>query len=192
MDLTRAWVADLKAIGYSFPQVHEPSGNAVNTHKAMALVTTPAMWYRYDAIVLVIMFNNPHPAFKSVYETLKTAYTPLFRRIVYTGYTRPNELPAHELWVQCESHMGGYQQMCFANVVQVQHSPMMCCTMHFNKIMFAVYCFITINVHSMRQVVGDLSTCDMQFMSGTSAQLFPSDRQFLLPSQTPGASEIAC
>lgn len=121
MDLTHAWIADLQAVGYSFPDLHEHSGDAVKAHEASTLVPTPAMWHRYDAIVLVIVFNNPHPAFKSVYETLQKAYLPLFRRIVHTGYSRPDELPAHETWVECESHMGGYQQMCFANVIQVRH-----------------------------------------------------------------------
>ena len=123
MDLIRAWIADLVTAGYPFPAVQRHSGNAMDTQEALALPPTPAMWHRYDNIVLVIMFNNPPPSFLSELETFRTAYTPVFRTIIYTGFDRPAEVPAHYKWVDCDGHIGRYQQMCFANVIQVCHCP---------------------------------------------------------------------
>ena len=57
-DLARAWVEDLKNVGYRFPkrQKRRPDAPAAKAMHAR----TPAAWRRYDAIVLVVNFNKAY------------------------------------------------------------------------------------------------------------------------------------
>ena len=122
VDLIQAWVADLKTFGYTFPEVRKSQDKSVagSTEDRAFQIQTPAMWHRYDAIVLVIMFNKPQKSFISIYETLRKAYRPIFRRIVYTGSARPDKLPPQETWIECDGLGGSYQHVCFFNVIQVR------------------------------------------------------------------------
>ena len=56
-DLARAWVEDLKTIGYRFPkrQKRRPAEVA-----PASVARTPAAWKRYPLIVLVINFNKAY------------------------------------------------------------------------------------------------------------------------------------
>ena len=42
--------------------------------------------YRHHDIVLVVVYDQRYKGWLEVHERLKKAYTPLFRRIVYTGF----------------------------------------------------------------------------------------------------------
>ena len=57
-DLARAWVEDLKTVGYRFPkrQKRRPDAPAAKATHAR----TPAGWRRYNAIVLVVNFNKAY------------------------------------------------------------------------------------------------------------------------------------
>lgn len=57
-DLARAWVEDLKTVGYRFPkrQKRRPDAPVAKATR----VRTPGGWRRYDAIVLVVNFNKAY------------------------------------------------------------------------------------------------------------------------------------
>lgn len=63
-DLARAWVEDLKAIGYRFPR-RQKRRPAEATADASTPVRTPTSWTRYDAIVLVVNFNKEYEGWGS-------------------------------------------------------------------------------------------------------------------------------
>ena len=44
--------------------------------------------YRYNNVVLVVMFNVAFPGWLDVQKQLRAAYAPLFRQIIYTGFHR--------------------------------------------------------------------------------------------------------
>lgn len=54
------------------------------------------------------------------YEVLRKAYQPLFSNIVWTGDSRPEDLPGDEVWVECDGKGGTTMQACLANVMQVR------------------------------------------------------------------------
>lgn len=54
------------------------------------------------------------------YEVLREAYRPLFSTIIWTGDSRPEDLPGDEVWVDCDGKGGTIMQACLANVMQVR------------------------------------------------------------------------
>jgi hypothetical protein len=42
--------------------------------------------YRYDDIYLVVMFNTPFDGWLNVQKVLKKVYSPLFGKILWTGF----------------------------------------------------------------------------------------------------------
>lgn len=116
----KAWVHDLKAIGYKFPPVKEQSMTApllVVPSERASIPTAPA-WNRQYDVVAVINFDNPYPGFIDIISVLQKAYRPLFQKVVFTGFKKPAGLPDHIFWVDCNSPGGIFRYSCLANVAE--------------------------------------------------------------------------
>lgn len=136
-ELMAAWVADLKAVGYTFPEravghsvLAEPapafSGpDRTSAGKPPAVVPrTPLHWKRHGNIVVVVVFNLAYEGWENTYRLLKEAYTPIFGTVVFTGQVnRPEGMPKSERWVACECAVGALQYACYANAIQEYPAP---------------------------------------------------------------------
>lgn len=120
VQLMKAWVHDLKAIGYKFPHVKEQSMTAplsVIPTEGASTLTAPAWSRQYD-IVAVINFDNLHSGYIDIISSLHKAYRPLFHKVVFTGFKKPAGLPDHISWIGCNSPGGIFRYSCLANVVE--------------------------------------------------------------------------
>jgi hypothetical protein len=70
------------------------------------------------------MFNTPFKGWQDVQKLLKKAYSPIFHRIVFTGFKHVDNPPEDETWVKCDANIHGiHMYKCFANVMQEIEAP---------------------------------------------------------------------
>lgn len=120
MELMKAWVHDLKSIGYKFPALKEQSLTAPLTiiPSDKAITATAPAWERYNDMVLVINFDDVFSKVIDIVGVLQKAYQPLFRQVVFTGSEQPQGLPESTKWVNCHSAKETLRYSCLANAIE--------------------------------------------------------------------------